>query len=93
MENAMKLVISQWQGDIKDRVNWGRLHSRDVICVTLGGGVRICQEKWGDKEKRIPDRGNSMCKGTGKKAGYVKGPGRGQIMKGFAVPSVEEGSH
>lgn len=47
---------------------------------------------WGC-EGCAPDRGNSMCKGTGKKAGYVKGPGRGQIMKGFAVPSVEEGSH
>ena len=30
-----------------------------------------------------------MCKGTGKKAGYVKGTGRGQIMKGFDVPSKE----
>lgn len=34
-----------------------------------------------------------MCKATGKKAGSMKGAGRGQVMKGFAVPSVEEGSH
>lgn len=39
----------------------GRLHSRDVICVTLGG-VRICQENEGDKEKEFQIEGTACAK-------------------------------